>query len=118
MPIKSPAIDCVSDKVVEAAQTISQVTERRSATLASSMWQMSLQRESASRGAEMAHAVTPFLMFDGTAEKAITFYISLFKGSKVTCIERYGRGESGTEGSIKRAIFTLCDQELICSDSR
>lgn len=55
----------------------------------------------------MAHAVTTFLMFDGAAEEAMNFYVSLFDGSRVTLIESYGAGEAGTEGSIGKATFTL-----------
>lgn len=65
----------------------------------------------------MANSITTFLMFDGDAQEAITLYTSLFDGSKVTSMERYGEGEEGTEGSVKRANFTLNDQNYICIDS-
>jgi predicted 3-demethylubiquinone-9 3-methyltransferase (glyoxalase superfamily) len=65
----------------------------------------------------MAGAVATFLMFDGTAEEAMTFYVSLFKGSEVTRIERFGPSEQRTEGSIKRANFKLVGHDLICFDS-
>jgi predicted 3-demethylubiquinone-9 3-methyltransferase (glyoxalase superfamily) len=32
-------------------------------------------------------------------------------------IERYGRGEQGAEGTVKRADFTLGGHNLICFDS-
>jgi predicted 3-demethylubiquinone-9 3-methyltransferase (glyoxalase superfamily) len=38
----------------------------------------------------MAREIATFLMFEGAAEEAMTFYVSLFKGSKVGQIERYG----------------------------
>jgi predicted 3-demethylubiquinone-9 3-methyltransferase (glyoxalase superfamily) len=56
-------------------------------------------------------------MFEGKAEEAMRFYVSLFKGSEITEIERYGPGEQGSEGSIKQARFTLCGQLFICIDS-
>jgi predicted 3-demethylubiquinone-9 3-methyltransferase (glyoxalase superfamily) len=65
----------------------------------------------------MAHSVTPFLMFEGSAETAMTFYVSLFPGSEVQRIERYGPGEMGKEGSVKRADFRIAGQDVICIDS-
>jgi predicted 3-demethylubiquinone-9 3-methyltransferase (glyoxalase superfamily) len=65
----------------------------------------------------MANKVTPFLMFDGSAEEAMRFYVSLFDGSEITRLERYGPGEPGAEGSVKRADFTVAGQEMICIDS-
>jgi predicted 3-demethylubiquinone-9 3-methyltransferase (glyoxalase superfamily) len=66
----------------------------------------------------MARAVRTFLMFQGgDAEEAMTFYVSLFKESKVERIERYGPGEQGREGSVKRADFTLAGHALTCIDS-
>ena len=65
----------------------------------------------------MAHKVTPFLMFDGSAEEAMRFYVALFRGSEVKHLERYGPGEPGAEGSVKRAQFTVAGQEVICLDS-
>jgi predicted 3-demethylubiquinone-9 3-methyltransferase (glyoxalase superfamily) len=65
----------------------------------------------------MAHAVTPFLMFEGSAEAAVNFYVTLFPGSGIERIERYGAGEPGPEGSVKRADFTVAGQRLSCIDS-
>ena len=64
----------------------------------------------------MAQAVTPFLMFEGAAEEAMTFYVLIFSG-EVMSITRYGPGETGVEGSVKRADFTLAGQHVICIDS-
>jgi predicted 3-demethylubiquinone-9 3-methyltransferase (glyoxalase superfamily) len=47
------------------------------------------------------------LMFEGAAEKAMNLYVSMFHGSEIRKIERYGPGEQGAEGTIKRADFTL-----------
>jgi predicted 3-demethylubiquinone-9 3-methyltransferase (glyoxalase superfamily) len=65
----------------------------------------------------VARSVTPFLMFEGCAEAALSFYITLFGGSAVEHIERYGPGEPGKEGSVKRADFRVAGQRLICIDS-
>jgi predicted 3-demethylubiquinone-9 3-methyltransferase (glyoxalase superfamily) len=65
----------------------------------------------------MAHSVTPFLMFEGVAEEAMTFYVGLFARSAIGNVARYGPGEPGAEGSIKRADFTVAGQQVICIDS-
>ena len=65
----------------------------------------------------MARAVATQLMFEGKAEEAMRLYVSLFAGSEVTAIERYGPGEPGAEGSVKRAEFTLVGHRLACIDS-
>lgn len=65
----------------------------------------------------MASSITPFLMFEGSAEAALRFYVSLFRNSEITQIERYGPGEMGAEGSVKRADFVLAGQPVICIDS-
>lgn len=61
--------------------------------------------------------ITTFLMFDGKAEEAMTFYTSLFKESGIVSITRYGANEVGSEGTVKRAIFSLNGQEYMCIDS-
>ncbi|HEV2146536.1 MAG TPA: VOC family protein [Longimicrobiaceae bacterium] len=60
--------------------------------------------------------VTPFLMFEGRAEEAMTFYLSLFDGA-VESIERYGPEGPGPEGSVLVAAFTLAGQRFLCIDS-
>jgi len=65
----------------------------------------------------MARTVTTFLMFEGKAEEAMNFYVSLFAGSAVTRIDRYGPGGPGAEGSVKHATFTLCGHQMACIDS-
>ncbi len=61
--------------------------------------------------------ITTFLMFDGVAEDAMNFYLSLFKESKILSITRYGPNEPGAEGTVKRANFLLDNQEFMCTDS-
>jgi predicted 3-demethylubiquinone-9 3-methyltransferase (glyoxalase superfamily) len=61
--------------------------------------------------------VTTFLMFDGKAEEAIGFYVSLLPNSAITAVARYGAGEAGAEGSVMHARFTLNGREFRCIDS-
>jgi predicted 3-demethylubiquinone-9 3-methyltransferase (glyoxalase superfamily) len=61
-------------------------------------------------------SITPFLMFEGAAEEAMNFYVSLFSGSIVS-IARYGSNEAGPAGSIKKATFNLGGRSFACSDS-
>ena len=58
-----------------------------------------------------------FLMFEGKAEAAMDFYTSLFAGSKIDNIVRYGAGEAGPEGSVMMATFSLGSQQFMASDS-
>jgi predicted 3-demethylubiquinone-9 3-methyltransferase (glyoxalase superfamily) len=61
--------------------------------------------------------VFTFLMFEGNAEEAMTFYVSLFDNAEIVSIKRYGPGEPGPEGSVMHAQFTLGDQAFMCIDS-
>jgi predicted 3-demethylubiquinone-9 3-methyltransferase (glyoxalase superfamily) len=61
--------------------------------------------------------VHPFLMFEGKAEEAMNFYISLFPGARIIDIARYGADEPGPEGSIKKASFSIGSQTVMCIDS-
>ena len=65
----------------------------------------------------MAKSVTPFLMFEGTAEAAANLYVSLFRDSSIQKIERYGPGENGPEGSVKQCHFLVAGLPLRCFDS-
>lgn len=57
------------------------------------------------------------LMFTGAAEDAMNLYVSLFPGSKIVSIDRYGKGEPGKEGSVKYAEFELAGTPFACIDS-
>lgn len=65
----------------------------------------------------MANKISTHLMFEGAAEEAMTFYVSLFPNSAVQQVQKYGPGEHGAEGSIKVASFTLAGREFLCIDS-
>lgn len=61
--------------------------------------------------------ITTFLMFEGTAEEAMTFYLSLFDDAEVVSISRYGADGPGKEGSVQQATFSLAGQPFMCIDS-
>jgi len=62
--------------------------------------------------------VTPFLMFQNAdAEEAMNYYTSLIEDSEIKSIVRYGANESGDEGTVMHAIFSLKGQEFMCIDS-
>ena len=56
--------------------------------------------------------ITPFLWFDGKAEEAMNFYVSIFKNSKVVQLTRYGDAGPGPKGTVMSAIFQLEGQEF------
>lgn len=60
--------------------------------------------------------ITPFLWFDGQAEEAAEFYVSIFPDSEISAIQRYG--EAGRElhgqapGSVMSVGFQLDGQRF------
>src|SRR5258705_3545414 len=56
--------------------------------------------------------ITPFLWFDGKAEEAMNFYVSVFKKSKVVRVTRYGDAGPGPKGTVMSATFQLEGQEF------
>src|ERR1700692_1140448 len=56
--------------------------------------------------------ITPFLWFDGKAEEAMNFYVSIFKNSQVRSVTRYGEVGPGPKGSDMSATFQLDGQEF------
>ncbi len=61
--------------------------------------------------------ITTFLMFEGRAEEAMTFYTSLFDDGEILRIERYGPEGPGPEGSVVQATFSLAGQTFMAIDS-
>lgn len=51
--------------------------------------------------------ITPFLWFDTHAEEAASFYVSLFKNSKIGKVSRYGDAGPGPKGSVMVISFQL-----------
>jgi len=56
--------------------------------------------------------ITPFLWFDGKAEEAMNYYVSVFKNSKVVRVFRYGDAGPGPKGTVMSATFQLDGQEF------
>jgi predicted 3-demethylubiquinone-9 3-methyltransferase (glyoxalase superfamily) len=56
--------------------------------------------------------LTPFLWFDGNAEEAVNFYVSVFKDSKILGITRWGDTGPGPKGSVLTIKFELFGQEF------
>ena len=52
--------------------------------------------------------ITTFLMFEGQAEEALTFYLSLFDDAEVI---------QAQAGEGQQTIFTLAGQQFMCLDS-
>ena len=57
--------------------------------------------------------ITPFLWFDNNAEEAMSFYVSVFKNSKVVNVSRYGEAGPGPAGSVMTAEFEIEGQEFV-----
>ena len=71
---------------------------------------------------EPAQRITPTLLFVGDvcgkAEEAIDFYTSVFPGSGIGEVHRYGIDEPpDAEGTVKHATFRLAGQEFAAMDS-
>ncbi|NEX94197.1 VOC family protein [Caulobacter sp. 17J65-9] len=60
--------------------------------------------------------IRPFLMFEGRAEEAMSFYVAQF-GGRVVDIARYGPGQPGPEGTVMKATFEIAGLQVMCSDS-
>ena len=57
--------------------------------------------------------ITPFLWFDGKAEEAMDFYVSIFKNSKKGHVTRSGEGGPGPKGTVMSVTFQLDGQEFM-----
>jgi len=56
--------------------------------------------------------ITPFLWFDHQAEEAANYYVSIFKNSRITAINRYGDAGPGPKGSVMVVSFELDGQRF------
>lgn len=56
--------------------------------------------------------ISPFLWFDGKAEEAMNFYVSIFKNSKIGAVSRYGDSGPGPKGQVMTASFQLEGQDF------
>jgi predicted 3-demethylubiquinone-9 3-methyltransferase (glyoxalase superfamily) len=57
--------------------------------------------------------ITPFLWFDGKAEEAVNFYVSVFKNSKTLSVSRYGDAGPGPKGTVMTVAFELDGQQFV-----
>ncbi len=57
--------------------------------------------------------ITPFLWFDGKAEEAMNFYVSIFKNSKVISVSRCGEGGPAPKGTAMSVKFQLNGLEFL-----
>ena len=57
--------------------------------------------------------ITPFLWYDGQAEEAVNFYVSIFKNSRIVSMARYGEAGPGPKGSVMTAAFQLEGQDFV-----
>lgn len=57
--------------------------------------------------------IKPFLWFNGNAEEAVQFYLSVFRNAIPGVVTRYGEGGPGMPGSVMTATFELEGLEFI-----
>ncbi len=57
--------------------------------------------------------ITPFLWFDGKAEEAMNFYVSVIPNSKVLGVTCVGEAGPGPKGSVLTANFMLHGLEFV-----
>ncbi len=57
--------------------------------------------------------IIPFIWFDGRAEEAVNFYVSLFKNSKIESVSRYGEAGPLPAGTVMTIEFQLDGQDLM-----
>ena len=57
--------------------------------------------------------ITPFLWFDGQAEEAVNFYVSVFENAKILKVARYGEDSPGAAGTVMTVEFELDGQEFV-----
>jgi predicted 3-demethylubiquinone-9 3-methyltransferase (glyoxalase superfamily) len=57
--------------------------------------------------------IAPFLWFDTKAEEAANFYVSLFKNSRITSVNRYGEAGPGPKGTVMAVTFELEGQKFM-----
>ena len=54
--------------------------------------------------------ITPFLWFNDQAEEAVSFYISIFKNSKIVSVARYGEAGARVSGRPDGSVMTVAFQ--------
>lgn len=74
-----------------------------------------LRAEAQTRAAKHSamQKITPLLWFEGLAEEAAEFYVSIFKDSKIDNVSRYEDAGTGEQGSAMMVEFTLQGQDFM-----
>jgi predicted 3-demethylubiquinone-9 3-methyltransferase (glyoxalase superfamily) len=57
--------------------------------------------------------ITPWLWFATEAEEAANYYVSIFKNSRITAVNRVGEGSPLPPGSVVTASFELDGQQFV-----
>src|ERR1700722_9533619 len=57
--------------------------------------------------------IRPFLWFNGQAEEAARFYVSIFSDSKILRLTHYGEAGPGPKGDVMTVEFELDGQEFV-----
>ena len=57
--------------------------------------------------------ITPFLWFDGQAEEAVAFYLSVFKDGKIHTTTRYPKNGPRPAGTVMTIAFELQGQQFV-----
>jgi predicted 3-demethylubiquinone-9 3-methyltransferase (glyoxalase superfamily) len=57
--------------------------------------------------------ITPFLWFNGKAEAAAEFYVSVFKNTRIVDVMRSGEAGPGPKGSVLTMTFEIEGQQFI-----
>jgi len=65
------------------------------------------------KGNTRMKGITPSLWFNGNAEEAINYYLSVFKDGELLSVTRYNEAGPGPAGSVVTAEFRLADQQFI-----
>lgn len=61
----------------------------------------------------MAPTITPFLWFDGKAEEAANFYVSIFPDGEILQVSRYTECGMGETGAVLTVNYRLQGQEFV-----
>ncbi|MBX3030668.1 MAG: VOC family protein [Chloroflexi bacterium] len=56
--------------------------------------------------------IYPMLWFDGQAEEAASFYVSIFPDSRIVQVSRYGEAGPGVAGSVMLVDFELMGRRI------
>jgi len=65
----------------------------------------------------MAATASPFLMFEGQAEEAMSFYVATLPGGQIHSLVPWAEGSPGKPGTVMLAVFEVAGLRVMCSDS-